>query len=233
MRTYTIPTAFTEEQIDVTFQGDLTLLNTIIGGALAQEPDATGKDRGPLTRWMYYWGQPKATKAEAMAILGVEAPNFVAQIQPGDPNVFFTFIDSLNQSGNNIVRQGGYATLRTVNDDDMAWFDSPGRFVMLTSIGGDVEGMPIWFQIDPTAEVPVGIPGRTYIDENEEEQVHTWTSWKGPNQEIAERDGNFYLAAIYQEQYLKPSVWVPLMLAGSLVVLTKDQFVSLPQPEPE
>lgn len=122
-RIYSIPTAFTEEQISVTYSGDLSLLNTLIGAALAQEPDAIGPSRGPLTRWMYYWGKPKATKTEAMQELGVEPPNYVANLEPGDPNPFFTFIDSLNQSGNNIQRKGELAILKTANDDDLKWLD--------------------------------------------------------------------------------------------------------------
>lgn len=220
-RTYTIPTAFTEEQIGIDYQGDLTLLNTLIGGALAQEPDATGPSRGALTRWMYYWGKPKATKAEAMEMLGVAAPDFIAQLEPGDPNPFFTFIDSLNQSGNNIARRGSFAVMQTVNDDDLNWINL-NRLLLLYAAGGDVEGLQVFFvvpEMDYETEVPDGFPFGT-ITEGEDENAVTrnrkWSEWKSPNHSHQLIDGQYYIPSTSWGVHLRLAEWAPFVLAGSV-----------------
>jgi hypothetical protein len=236
MRKYTIPTAFTEEQIDREYTGDLSTLNAFLGAALTQEPDATGSGRGPLTIWTgYYFGKARMTKTEAMTELGVAAPNFVANLQAGDPNPFFPFIDSLNQSGNNIIRRGVLSEMTPENDDDLSWVNV-GRMAMLYGVGGDVDGLEVYAQVDPLAEVPEGLPGRTYpeVDENGDptgvDLVKTWEEWKPSTHTFHELDGNTYVALVYAEKYLKASEWVPLYLAG-LPVLTRTEFLALPRPE--
>lgn len=230
-RIYTIPTEFTEEQIGINYQGDMTMLNTLIGASLAQEPDATGSGRGPLTRWMYYWGNPKATKAEAMQTLGVTSPNFVANLEPGDPNPFFTFIDSLNQSGNNVQRNGSVAVMQTVNNDDLKWIDV-NRILLLNSAGGYVEGLQVFFVVpeaDYETGVPEGLPFDT-IAEGEPEELVTrsrkWSEWKSPNHEHFLIEGNYYIPSTSWGVHLQSSLWCPLVLAGELEVVMNMPIVN-------
>lgn len=236
MRKYTIPTALTQEQIDRDYTGDLSTLNAFIGASLAQEPDATGKDRGPLTIWAgYHFGKPRMTKAEAMTELGVSAPNFVANLQAGDPNPFFPFIDSLGTSGNTVKRSSDLSEMVPTNNDDLSWINID-RLVLLYGAGGDAEGIPMYAEVTTTAEVPEGLPGRTYpeVDEFGEptgvDLVKTWEEWKPSTHTFQELDGKTYVALVYNEQYLKVSEWVPLYLAG-LPVLTVNEFLAIPRPE--
>lgn len=234
VRKYTIPTAFTEELIYRNYTGDMSMLNAILGGALAQEPDATGPLRGPLTSWMYYWGQPKATKAEAMEMLGVAPPTYAAQLQAGDPNPFFGFVDSLNQSGNNIVRGPGYSTLTPTNDDDLDWIDV-GRMVMLVAAGGDAEGIPVYFVIDDVTAVCPFAPTDLVDEEGEPIPPETWETWEiqggGTDGYMPKQiNGTWYRCSNVMSRdgnHLKASEWVPLMLAGIVTVISVEDFQQL------
>jgi hypothetical protein len=176
-RTYTIPKAFTEEQISADFTGSIQLLNQIICGSLVQEPDAIGPNRGPLTRWVgYYFGKPRMTKTEAMTELGVEAPNYIANLEAGDPNPFFGFIDSLNQSGNDIIREGDFAYMTPNNDDDLYWINFQ-RLLLLIATGGDLKGYPMFFEIDDIT-TPCPFAPDDLVDENDEIlPQETWETW--------------------------------------------------------
>lgn len=232
-RKYTIPTVFTEEHIDRTYTGDLSGLNQLIGSALAQEP----VEGGALTIWVgSYWGNPHMTRDEAMTALNVTPETgYVANLRPGSPNPFFRFIDSLNQSGNAIKRSGDTSVLVPINEDDIPWMAS-GRCVMLVTVGGDAEGLPVYAEVDPAAQVPEGLPGREQpiIDEATGEQtgteIKTWDQWKAPTHTFLTRSGRTFVSLVYGEKYLKATEWVPLLFGG-LPVLTKTELLAIPAEE--
>ena len=64
------------------------------------------------------------------------------------------------------------------------------------SAGVEIDGLWLWSpELTPAeanVEVPLGWVGRTYMDENEEEQVHTFLSFVGTSYHEMS-DGNFYI----------------------------------------
>lgn len=48
----------------------------------------------------------------------------------------------------------------------------------ILNAGGDILNLPVFFEVaDKSAAVPVGVPNRTYEDENGDTQVYTWAEW--------------------------------------------------------
>lgn len=230
MRKYFIPTAFTEERISADYQGDMTLLNQIFAAALLAEPTVGG----PLTKWTGdYFGNARMAKAEALAIWNVTPEVPIANIAAGDPNPFFRFIDSVDKSGNGITRNVDVSVMQTINDDDYAWFPTLDRLYLLAAIGGDTEGFEVFLQANPDDEVPVGVPDRTYLDENDQEVVKTWLQWAHPAHQTdfphAKPDGNHYVAFVLAAtaQYAPLSYWFPLVTAGTITLLTKQQYLAI------
>lgn len=231
-RTYTIPTAFTEERIDRNYDGDLTLFNTLLGAALLHE---SGNNK-PLTEWIGdYWGNPRMTPSEAQAVLGVTVESPVANLAAGDPNPFFRFIDSIDKTGNTITRGPVVSTLIAVNEDDMRWMDGVGRLLLLFSVGGDTINFPTFIRVDDvTAELPVGIPNRTYVNEAEETVVKTWqyvidnTRYNLTPTMVGETAVDTISSAAVSDQtddkgnpeYLRLSQWAPLILSEAITVFT-------------
>lgn len=218
MITYTIPVAFTYELIEADYDGDMTLFNTLLGAGLQAEPDATGAGRGPLTRWMgYTFGKPRMLRDEAIALLPLTA---------GDPNPFFTFINSMNAEGVTIERGATYATMRTTNE---SW-SSAGRMALLYSLGGDATNLEYWFVVaDIDEDVPVGFT-RSTITENDVERQATWAEWCDELHPPVQYDGLWYVASNSSGGVVVPvSEWVPFMLGGLLSPIPRSDFIAVQQ----
>lgn len=60
------------------------------------------------------------------------------------------------------------------------------------SQGATITSYPLFVEIDPTSDVPDGIPNATYTNESDEEMRHTWETWCLPNHSIMNvADRNF------------------------------------------
>ena len=70
-----------------------------------------------------------------------------------------------------------------------------------------IENYPTFLKVDPTDEVPVGIPESALLDEDGEAvRQKTWEEWKGGNFTFTELNGDFYLQSnAYGGDYLLPS----------------------------
>ncbi len=71
----------------------------------------------------------------------------------------------------------GYITIYNVSDYSTF---SMTTVLFLHTEGITTEQYPAWIELTDAQmsdSVPEGIPGRTYLDENEDELVHTWTTW--------------------------------------------------------
>ena len=224
-RIYSIDTAFTSEHIYRDFDGDMTLLNTLFGAALAMEQ---AQQVTPLTQWTGdYWGNPRMTAAEAMAKWGVTNQTPVANIAPGDINPFFRFIDDVTKTGNQIDRQTGVTTLTMTNDDDLNWIKGDaGRVLLLCSLpNGDVDGLAVYFVVaeaDYQDDVPVGFFNSTItelVDDVEVERQRTWEEWKSPNHTHQLIEGNYYIPSTSWGVHMKASTWVPFVLAGTVTTV--------------
>lgn len=231
MRIYTIDTAFTSERIYRSFDGDLTLLNTLFGAALAMEQ---AQESTPLTQWTGdYWGNPRMTPAQARVKWGVTNQSPVANIIPGDINPFFRFIDDVTKTGNIIDRGPDVTTLTMINDDDMNWMrGSIGRVLLLCSLPqGDVQGLTVYFVI-PEAnyqdDVPVGFFNSTItetIDDEEVTRQRTWEEWKSPNHTHELIEGSYYIPSTSWGVYMAAKQWFTYALGGLSVVLERPEVV--------
>jgi hypothetical protein len=226
-RVYTIDTAFTSERIYKSFTGDMTLLNALIGGSLALEQASSNT---PLTQWVGdYWGNPRMTPAQAMVILGVTNQTPVANLQPGDPNPFFRFIDDITKTGNVINRGSSVTTLQMINDDDLTWMKGDtGRAMLLCSLPqGDVDGLEVNFVIpedDYEDEIPVGFPYSS-TTENDIVRQLKWSEWKDATHQDAHAliSGNYYIPSNSNTggRLLRAKEWFSFALAGLSVVIDK------------
>lgn len=75
----------------------------------------------------------------------------------------------------------------------------------LNSVNGiTIEGFPTFIEIaSEEAEVPVGVFGRTYLDEEEVEQVHTWNTWKLSNHTFMQLGDRLFLGSnAHTNEYL-------------------------------
>ena len=174
MAIITIATGLTDQAIDPALpDAYLANLNALLAAGLAAEPaDATGPDRGQLTRWFgyvfggYVPGKPRMTRAEAEAIL---------PLTPGDPNPFFEALDSATQDGL-VIERGKLptdpATLRGVTRD--LWL-SLSHLALLVSAGGEclwevgvdsTDRMYHWLRCD-TTEQQDEWPGAPVLDKDD------------------------------------------------------------------
>lgn len=231
-RVYTIDTAFTSEQIYKTFDGDMALLNTLFGGALALEQVA---DATPLTQWTgSYWGNPRMTPAEAMEKWGVTNEVPVSNLGPGDINPFFRFIDDITKTGNVIDRGATITKLTMKNDDDLTWMkDDIGRVLLLCSLpNGDVDGLTVFFVV-PEANYEDSMPEgfsnsiiTEVVNEVEENRQRKWSEWKSPNHTHELIEGNYYIPSTSWGVHMKAKEWFLFALAGAVnIVIDKPEVV--------
>jgi hypothetical protein len=205
-----------------------TGLNAWLAGALAAEsddPDLTL--RGPVTRWFgYAFGEPRMTKADAIALL---------PLQPGDPNPLFQICDAIAREGGDVSVGSGPFEIASIGKVQRAeWLEAAyGQVLVMT--GGDAEDLVVYFEIDDlTDEVPATFPNRTYTElsdpedpESGVEVIHTWATWgqnSGGSEWLYERNGKHYRSSnnrLHSGNPGKPinaSAWVMASLTG-LVVL--------------
>lgn len=234
-RIYSIDTAFTSARIHRSYEGNMSLLNTLFGAALAQEQ---GQTFTPLTQWTGdYGGDWRMTPAQAMEKWGVTNAVPVGSIAPGDINPFFRFIDDVTKTGNVINRGPSVTTLTMINDDDMNWMrGSIGRVLLLCALPqGDVQGLPVYFVVaedDYEDDVPTGFFNGTITepDPDDEEVTITrarkWSEWKSPNHEHQLISGNYYIPSTSWGVHMTAKQWFGFVLGGLVtVVLDRPEVV--------
>lgn len=98
---------------------------------------------------------------------------------------------------------------------------------MLGIAAGDVEGLPVWFELDTLdGEVPETFPERTY-QEGGQTLVHTWETWGvfGESHKPVQLGGKWYRSANYGQSgdFLLASQWVNRVSS----VKTKAEFLAI------
>jgi hypothetical protein len=149
----------------------------------------------------------------------------------GDPNPFWDQLLELIAAGP--LKRGSTDEALAVYGPiiNTRWIDLTNVQAVVAA-GGEVDGLPVFAQVDPAAEVPASLPGATYpeVDEAGEPTgvtlTHTWESWKPSTHEFHVRQEGTYVALVYREEYLKASEFVPLV-AGGLTVLNMADFQAL------
>ncbi len=113
------------------------------------------------------------------------------KIHKEEINAINTQPDGLRWELVNMMAQGekgekeGDFQIFTDPNGTLTWFMTYETFVVLTQLmavgRAVVENLPIYLEMPLTDfennQVTEGLPSRTYIDENETEQVHTWKTW--------------------------------------------------------
>ena len=106
---------------------------------------------------------------------------------------------------------------------------TPTQAVGVYTKGYEIEGYPLWIAVpDPDAELPEGLPNRTYLNEAGETVVRTWQQLKESTQyDYRELDDDgesvtvISSAAFGNGEHLDASTWAPLVLAGTLTVFSE------------
>jgi len=147
-------------------------------------------------------------------------------------NIPDKFLNSEHADFNETLAADAFlAELRTakkeVNDDIIRYYNiaedkvSLAKAQALCSIEGiTIEDYSTFIEIsDKDAEVPIGVPNRTYQDEEENTVVHTWSTWKRANHTFIEVGDKTYLGSNANSgQY--PSVDE---LSGLTIINNKEQ----------
>lgn len=88
------------------------------------------------------------------------------------------------------------------NAGSVVYAITPGNFPMalgqaVVALGCEVTGMEFFIKVSaPDAQIPVGVPHREYSDENGDEVIRTWSSWKLSNHNFTVlNDNNIYIGA--------------------------------------
>lgn len=226
---YKIVTALADELIDPNIpQASLDGLNNWLRAGIALEPNPLESQpelRGPITRWIgYTFGKPRITKTEAEALL---------DLVPGDPNPFFQVLDA-------VTREGGILTVGE-SPEELSEAAPITREIWLTldyvsavvMSGGDVEGYQVFFGVDdPSVEVPLYFPQRTYtevIDGVETELVHTFNTWGAPYHTLTEINGKFYRsnAVGYSGELMTGQLFIQARQDPSVDLLSKKEYQDL------
>lgn len=111
---------------------------------------------------------------------------------------------------------GGQVKFAGLKDFDLV---TPDIVALLVSKGAEVTGYPAFFGVNRTDIVPAGIPGAG--------GVITWDEWKSPHHEWTTIGGVDYCEAVYGEEYVPASSWVPLRANESLIVLSRPEYIAI------
>lgn len=200
-----------------------TGLNAWLGGALQREPNDTDVAgdltlRGPVTRWIgYVFGDPRMLPSIAQSKLPIE---------PGDPNPFFQIIDAVKREGGRVEVGDSWDAPAYIYGITREEWRQVGYAIAAVMAGGDVYGLPVWFEFDAEGDldndVPVTFPNATYSvpsdpEDPESEMVetnHTWRTWTRINPE--QQGDKWYLESSDGSMHLEASAWVMPYLAGAI-----------------
>lgn len=95
--------------------------------------------------------------------------------------------------------------------------------------GGEVEDLPCFFEMTPTAyakAVPVGIPNRTYQDENDIELIYKWNEWHDATHEHSEIAGKHYVPSNSFDKLLTGSELAIVAALSGVKILTSAEYVA-------
>lgn len=194
----------------------LANLKAALLSGIASEADwGPNQVAGPIIRWTEYsHGNIGAGKAWATTQ--------IEQLGPGKPSPFFEAMDNASQDGCVLVRGSGDSTsLGYIEGQmDIEW-QEPSRQVLVVLAGGDVVGVPVWFEFnDPDAICPLG------------DGVETWRQWKqgAANSEPSLKGEKWYRSSCdYSSstnsgEPLSASQWVPKYLTGEVTVISAQSL---------
>lgn len=131
----------------------------------------------------------------------------------GDDNPFWQYVLELGVTGN-IERSDDPLSMAVFGPIGRTGFIDFGPIGLSLLAGGEVTGLPVWFEVanaNLNDEVPIGLPGSTYVDEENVEHTHTWSTYPDSNHPPQEYAGKTYIggnARVGRE--LDASEWHPI-----------------------
>lgn len=139
----------------------------------------------------------------------------------GNQNPYILTLNDLDMGGAPFTRATG-AELACCGPIDNKSFLTLDYLSLIVAFGGEVEGYPVWFEIDDlNAVCPFG------------DGVETWETWGVFEQShlpVQIGDKWYRSSAVGQSgALLDASAWVGLRAAGQVVVLTTDRYLALPR----
>lgn len=144
------------------------------------------------------------------------------------------------------LSQAGVALLSPKNDtkngnivfdniEDGSLFTKAACEAILAA-GGEVYNYPIFASMTQAkfdGQVPEGIPGRTYTDDDGDEIIKTWAEWAVTSTPTL-TDGTIGVPLQNRQEYIKGSEWITLDGVSGYVLLDTEAFRALlPQSEGE
>jgi hypothetical protein len=217
---FQLPVGLTDEMIWPDYPVEnLVMLNSGLASGLAAEPEIGG---GPITRFIGYklLGKPRASRAEAQAML---------PLQPGDPSPFFDPVDDISRDSNaRLTRTYANPTdLATCGPTDRPDWTAVERLALLALAGGrafwikEENALPVYFVFpDPTAICPFG---------DGEESWEKWGVVREGDGEPVKYGDYWYRSSSHGAGgvNVEIDVWVPLLLAGAVGVISEADFVDV------
>jgi len=168
-----------------------------------------------------------ALSAEAAAAVNAvhTALGLPAGFSAGDTNPHILALNDFDMGGAPFTRGTG-AELAWLGPIDNQSFLTLDQLALIVAFGGDIEGYPVWFEIeDITAECPFA------PEPAEGETKETWETWGTSGQSHLPREiGDYWYrssAVGASGQLMNASQWVPLRSAGTVTVLTKSEYLAV------
>lgn len=151
-----------------------------------------------IPTWATLFKIPVGTPVQGLAALNQALGT---SLSVGDPNPVWYDLQDLDLGGGPLTRGENLEDLAEVIPITNASFITVQHAQLAVVVGGEIEGMEVWFELDPldmTDEVPATFSNRTYPNpENLEgdQLVHTWETWG--------RNGNSHAPVQIGEKWYK------------------------------
>lgn len=185
-----------------------------------------------IPTWATFARIPSGAPTTPLAALNIALGTALIE---GDTNPVWYDLQDLDLGGGPLTRGSNLSDLATVTPIENKAFLTIGHCQLAVSVGGDVEGYPVYFAIaDIDTDVPAGWPNREWTDATDEENpvqvVHTWRTWydgmPGHDPYFSSTDNTYYCSSANTWDRGEPmlaSVWA----FSGLTIKNQAEFVAL------
>lgn len=149
----------------------------------------------------------------------------------GLPNPFVLSLNDFDMGGAAFLRTDSMSGLATCGPIDNFNHMPLEYMSLIVGVGGDIEGFPVWFEIDdPTALCPFA-PDDLLDEDGNPIPQETWETWgtHGESHKPVQHGAKWYRSSAvgYSGELLKASEWVPLHSAKSITVLSRSEYLTI------
>lgn len=156
----------------------------------------------------------------------------------GGPNPFWEYVLELGVTGN-VDRSDDPAGLASFGPIGRTSFLDFAPIGLTLLVGGEVEGLPIWFEVDAAAfgdAVPEAFPGAAYVDADGVERPRTWETWNdGHHEPLGPWHSRYYVPGNSMGSELPASIWHPTYSnpPAGVRAISQSEFVRIQQANSE